>query len=227
MKIIVLSLGGSLIVPKKVDFKFLHSFKRVIEKHYKNYKFVIVCGGGSIARRYIEDLRREKKSLKEQSLAGIRATRMNALLMNQFFGKEANQTVPEDMKEVESSLSRNKVVFCGALRYEKEETSDGTAAKLANRLKTDFINITNVPGLYTRDPRKYKKAKFIPYISWRDFEKKALAIKFEPGQHFVLDQEAAVLIRKKKISTCIIGRDLRNLDKILKGNPFTGTLISG
>ena len=45
-KIIVLSLGGSLIVPGKVDDEFLKGFKKVLLKHTKKYKFVVVCGGG-------------------------------------------------------------------------------------------------------------------------------------------------------------------------------------
>ena len=45
--IVVLSLGGSLIIPDDVNVKFLKQFKRVILRNRKKYKFVIVCGGGS------------------------------------------------------------------------------------------------------------------------------------------------------------------------------------
>lgn len=227
MKNVVISLGGSLIIPEQIDFKFLHSFKKIARKFYKTHRFIVVCGGGSIARRYIESLKEENKSLHEQSLAGIRATRMNALFLMQFFGKEANNTLPRDMKEVKSNLLKNNIVICGALRYSPDETSDGTAAKLANYLKTPFINLTNVPGLFTSDPKKHKNAKLIPEISWKNFEKLANKTKFTPGQHFVLDQEAAKMIRKDSIPTYILGRDLRNLEKLLKGRVFTGTTVSG
>ena len=86
-EIIVLSLGGSLIIPKEIDYKFLKSFRKVLKKNYKNYKFVIVCGGGFIARQYINALKKQGKNEKELSLAGIRGTRMNALFVMQFFGK--------------------------------------------------------------------------------------------------------------------------------------------
>ena len=102
------------------------------------------------------------------------------------------------MKEVKNLLSKNKVVFCGALRYAPNQTSDATAAKLASYLKTDFINLTNVPGLYSSNPAKNKNAKFISEISWEDFKKKAMSIKYKPGQHFVLDQTASALIKKHK-----------------------------
>jgi len=224
-KVIVISLGGSLIIPEKINFKFLDNFKKTLRKHYKTYKFVVVCGGGTIARKYIAMLKEEGKSKSELSQAGIRATRMNAMFMMQFFGKEANDALPGDMKEVKANLNKNDVVFCGALRYAADSTSDGTSAKLAQFLKTDFINMTNVKGLYTANPLTNKNAKFIPYESWKNFEKRANKIKFHAGQHFVLDQNAAVMIRKHKIKTYILGEDLRNLDKVLKGRKFTGTLI--
>ncbi|MEK6825432.1 MAG: UMP kinase [Nanoarchaeota archaeon] len=225
-KVIVLSLGGSVIIPNEIDFNFLEKFKNVLKKHYKNWKFVVVCGGGAIARKYIEALHKEGASERAISEAGIRATRMNALFLMQFFGKEVNAHLPRDMQEVKHNLSKNDLVICGALRYAPDETSDGTAAKIAHFLKTEFINITNVDGLYSKDPKKHKDAKFIPYESWIDFEKRIHSMKFKPGQHFVLDQQAAIIIRDHKIKTTIIGKNLKNLDNYLLEKPFKGTTLA-
>lgn len=224
-KVMIVSLGGSLIIPDEIDYRLLEKFKKALRKNYSSYKFVVVCGGGSIARKYISALKEEGKSIKEQSLAGIRATRMNAKFMMQFFGKEANSILPKSMKEVKNFIHKNKVVFCGALRYADNETTDGTAAKLAKYFSTDLINLTNIPGLYSSDPLKNKNAKFIPEITWKEFEKMALGIKYKPGQHFVLDQSAATLIRKHKVTTYILGHDLRNLEKLLAKKNFLGTTI--
>ena len=54
----------------------------------------------------------------------------------------------------------------------------------------------------------------------------AKKIKFEAGQHFVLDQFAANLIFKKKIKTVIISSDLTNLKKVLQDKKFIGTIIN-
>ena len=224
-KVIVLSLGGSVIIPDKIDFTFLDRFKKTLQKHYKEWKFVIVCGGGAIARRYIEALHKEGASERAISEAGMRATRMNAMFLIQFFGKEVNAHLPKDMHEVKHNLGKNSVVICGALRYASDETSDGTAAKLAHFLGTSFVNITNVDGLYTKDPTSHKDAKFIPYESWNDFEKRVRKMKFKPGQHFVLDQQAASIIREYKIKTTIVGKDLTNLDRYLLQKPFKGTTL--
>ncbi len=223
----VISLGGSLIVPDSINFEFIDKFKKEIGKCSKKTKFVIVAGGGSIARKYISALKKERKGIRELADAGIRATRMNALFLMQFFGKLANSKLPKDMIEVRNELRRNDIVICGALRYADNETSDGTAAKLANFLNAEFVNMTNVKGLYSADPRKDKNAKFIANISWNDFNKITQKIKFSAGQHFVLDQEAARIIKENSIRTYIINDRIGNLTKIVNGKDFIGTLISG
>ena len=225
-KIIVMSLGGSLIVPDEINTPLLNKFKQVIKKNLNKYKFVIVCGGGSIARKYIKALREQGKSEYLQSMSGIAVTRMNARFMTYFFGKDANQGIPHDMKHIASLLRRRKIVFCGALRYKPDNTSDGTAASLAGFLNCEFINITDVKGVYTSNPKTHKNAEFLKNVSWKQFNEMASKIKFKAGQHFVLDQNASKIIMKNKVPTYIIG-DLGDLDRILSGKSYKGSLIYG
>ena len=226
-KVVVISLGGSLIVPENIDIPFLNNFKKILKKHSKKYKFVVVTGGGSIARKYISALKQAGINEKLQSFSGIAVTRINARFLTYFFGKDANQGIPHDMKHVKSLSGKNEVVFCGALRYAPEQTSDSTSAQIANYLKTDFINLTNVQGLYNKNPQKHKNAKLITKISWQKFYKMANKTKFQPGQHFVLDQTAAKIILNHKIKTYILGKDLKQLNSLLRGKRFKGTIIYG
>lgn len=226
MKTIVISLGGSLIIPDNVDINFLEDFKKIINKHKNKYKFVIVTGGGSIARKYISALKTANKSEYFQSLAGIGTTRMNARFLTYIFGKDANEGIPHDMKQASNLLRKNNPVFCGALRYAPNETSDATSAKLARYFNCDFVNLTLVSGLYTKNPLKFKNAKFIPKISWEKFYEKANKTKFQPGQHFVLDQSASRIIKEARIRTYILGKNLKQLDNFLNNRRFRGTTIS-
>jgi len=130
------------------------------------------------------------------------------------------------MLDIKNLLHKNNVVICGALRYSPHSTSDGTTAKIAQFLKTDFINITDVPGLFTKNPKEHKDAKLVPKISWKSFEKMAFSLKHEAGQHFILDQEASTIIKKHKIKTYIVGPNMNNLSKLLDGKKFIGTTIS-
>ena len=218
-----MSLGGSLIVQENIDYNFIKQFKKLVSKI--NRKFVIVVGGGRTARIYINALAKEKVDKKIQSFIGIRVTRLNAWFLADFFGSIASQKVPKDMEEVKNLLKKHKIVFAGALRYVPNNTSDGTAAALAHYFKTDLVNMTNVKGLYTKNPIEYKDAKFIPKISLNDFYKRATKMKYKPGQHFVLDQHAAEIIKKNKIKTIILGRSLSNFENYLKNKKFVGTII--
>lgn len=222
---IVISLGGSLIVPEKVDIKFLQNFKKILKKHTRKYNFVIVCGGGTVARKYINALAENKSSEYLQSLVGISVTRLNARFMSYLSGKDPEKGIPHDMKHVKNLLRTNNIVYCGALRYAPNQTSDSTAAKLANYLDSDFINLTNVKGLYDKNPMKYKSAKFIPQISIENLYKMIMAIKYKPGQHAPLDQTAIKVIKKNKIKVFILGKNLNNLDNLLNNKRFIGTVV--
>jgi len=222
----VLSLGGSLIIPDKIDIRFLKEFKKTIKINSQKYKFIIVCGGGNVARKYIVALRELRINEKFQSLSGISATRMNARFMNYFFNINPEKGIPHRMRELKRYLKKQDIIFCGALEYKHKQTSDSTAAEIAKYFKANFINLTNVSGLHDKNPMKYKDAKLISKISWKDFDKMANKLKFKPGQHFVLDQTASRIILKNKITAYIIGKNLKQLDNLLKGKKFKGTTIS-
>ncbi|MCK5150078.1 UMP kinase [Candidatus Pacearchaeota archaeon] len=224
-KVIVLSLGGSLIIPDKIDTTFLKEFKKIILKNTKKYKFIIVCGGGSIARKYISALREIKIKEHLQSLSGISATRMNARFMNYFFNINPEHGIPHTMKVLKKYIKNQDIIFCGALEYKPRQTSDSTSAEIAKHFKSDFINLTNVQGLYDKNPKKYKNSKFIKQISWKDFDIIANKMKFKPGQHFVLDQTASKMILKNKITTYIVGQNMKQLDNLLNNKKFKGTII--
>ncbi len=227
LKRVVISLGGSRIIPDEVDLNFLISFKKMINK-YKNTKFVVVTGGGTTARKYINAYKKLHKNFDEQSNTGIAITRFHAFFMMNFFGKEANETHPYSLKKVENLLNKNHIVFCGALRKTKRpQTTDATAASIATHIKCPFINLTNVKGIYTDNPKTNKNAKFIKNISWENFNNIAKKIKFTSGQHFVLDQRGSEIIYKNKIPTYIVD-NLEDINKIISEKTnYKGSLIYG
>ena len=226
-KVIVLSLGGSLIIPDNVDVGFLKKFKEFVLKNTKTHKFIIVCGGGSIARKYIVGLQGVGASLHMQGMIGITTTRTNARFMNYFFGMDSEKGIPHNVNDIKKILENKDFVFCGALAYKVGATTDAQTAEIATHFKCPFINLTNVACLYDKNPTKYKDAKFIPSITWKAFHKMATREKFKPGQHFVIDQTAAGIILRQKIKTYVLGQDLTQLGNVLKGKNFKGTLIAG
>jgi uridylate kinase len=224
-KVVVLSLGGSLIVPEQMDLGFLRAFREVIKNNTKNYKFVIVCGGGSVARKYIDALREEGKSDYLQSLAGISVTRLNARFMAYFFGKDPKWGIPHDMKHVANLLKKDDIIFCGALRYAANQTSDATACRLAAYLGSDFVNLTNVKGLYDKNPKKYKDAKFIPETTREELAKIVHQVEQKPGMHAPVDYTAMKIIMQNKLKVIVIGKDAKQLDNFLNGKKFIGSIV--
>jgi uridylate kinase len=221
----VISLGGSRIVPNEVDIEFLQNFKKLIDSN-PNKKFIVVTGGGKTSRTYASAMKKIGKSTGYQSRIGIAVTRFHAEYLMKMFGKSANHALPKTIKKTINLLDKNHIVFTGALRYSKEQTSDSVAAKIAAQLGCPFINLTNIKGLFSSNPKTNKNAKFIERISWKNFYKKTSKIKYSAGQHFVLDQTASRIIMDKKISTYIVG-SLKQINNILKKKKFIGTLIEG
>lgn len=226
-KVMVISLGGSQIIPQEVNLPYLRQFKQILLKNSKKYQFIVVCGGGSVARKYISALKKAGISEKLQSFSGISATRMNARFMNYFFNIDPKHGIPHTHKTLKKYAKTQNVTICGALEYKPNQTSDSTAADIARVFNGGFINITNIRGLYNKNPKQYKDAKFIPKITWEEFDKLANKSKFKPGQHFVLDQTASKIIKKHKIPTYITGTNLKQLDNLLNNKSFNGTTIQG
>ncbi len=226
MKTIVMSVGGSLIVPNEIDLGFLRKFAALIKKYAKKYRFVLVTGGGATARKYIAQAEAAGFDEKAVSLVGIECTRVNASLLAGFF--QIEHAVPESFADVKKLIQKEGVVVCGALGFVPDMTSDGDAAFLAKVVNADmFINLTNVDGLFTKDP-KGAGAELIEKIAYQEFLGKMHKIKFTPGQHFVLDHKAAHAIQKHRIRTLILnGHNLNNVEQCLNGKSFVGTVIHG
>src|SRR3989344_1994397 len=100
---VVISLGGSLINPGRLNLAFLKEFKNVISKFNKD-KVIIVTGGGKIARDYIDGL--SDKSEKIRSLIGIQATKLNAMLVSNFF--DSCIVIPDSLSQIKLLLKKNK-----------------------------------------------------------------------------------------------------------------------
>ena len=226
---VVISIGGSIIVPDGIDFRFLNKLKKVLFRLSKKHRIVVITGGGKTARRYIEALEKEGASEYTRDLVGIECTRLNARFLSSFLGYLYKE-VPRTLREVSVMLSRSRIVVCGGLgqgrRVDGGRTSDGTSAEIAQYIWAHlFINMTNVKGLYTKDPRKFKDAKFIPKISYKEFNKIMSKVKEKPGSHFILDSFAFRIVSRKKIKTIILC-GVKNLQGAIEGKKFVGTVIS-
>lgn len=222
-KIIVLSLGGSLIYPDEIDKAFLLKFKKTIEKYIKRgYKFVVYCGGGALARMMQQEASKAKKLGNEQlDEVGIIATKMNAAIVRALFKEYAEDFIVENPgKKINF---RKKIIV--AAGWKPGWSTDYDAVIMAKNIKAkEVINMSNVDYVYNKDPRKYRDAKKIESVRWKNFMK-LVGKKWKAGMHAPFDPIAAKEAQKSKLKVYIIGRDLKNLENLLSGKKFNGTII--
>ncbi len=223
-EIIVISLGGSIIVPGEINVKFLKNFRRLIIKHIKRGKrFIIISGGGKTCRKYqraasgIVKLKRD-----DIDWLGIHTTRLNAHLLRTIFRDYAKKEIVKDPKKRVDF--RERVLI--AAGWEPGFSTDYDAVLLAKQFKVKtLINLSDVDYVYDKDPAKYRKVKPIKRISWKDF-RKIVGDKWDPGLNKPFDPVASKEAQKLGLRVVMMnGRGLKNLDSFLLGRKFRGTVI--
>jgi len=224
-EIIIISVGGSLIFPDEIDAGFLKNFKNLILKHVKKGKrFALMCGGGKICRRYQSAAKKlTKLSGEDIDWLGINVTIMNAQFIRTIFNRLAFPKVVTN--PTEKINFREKILVASGWR--PGCSTDYDAALLAKNLKVKkLVNLTNVDYIYDKDPNKFKDAKKIKEISWKEF-RGLLPKKWNPGLNVPFDPIAAKKAEKLKLEVAILnGKNIKNLDKYLDNKKFIGTRIS-
>lgn len=222
-KAFVISLGGSLIFPKRLDKKFLNNFKKTILKYTsKRHRFIVICGGGKLARNFQQAASKRKKlSNRELDWLGIKATKINAGSLKSVFGSNATNTIITNPNS-KINFKKNIVIAAG---WKPGWSTDYDAVLLAKNVGIkQVINMSNVDYVYDKDPKKHKDAKRIEKISWQDYSK-LINKKWKAGMNAPFDPVAAKEAEKSRLRVFIIGKDLGNFEKLLQNKKFEGTTI--
>ncbi|MBN2458902.1 UMP kinase [Candidatus Woesearchaeota archaeon] len=222
---LIISVGGSLICPDNIDIDFLRKFKEIILKHIsKGKRFVLIAGGGRIARNY-QAAAKELGSVDNEDLdwLGIHATRINAHLLRTIFKEHAHFHVNHDPTKKEE-FTKSILVASG---WKPGCSTDYDAVLLAKQLGVrKVINLSNTDYVYDRDPKQFPDAKPLKKIKWKDF-RKLVGDEWSPGLNAPFDPVASNEAEEAGITVFIInGAKLDNLEKAVDGKKFVGTIIS-
>ena len=218
----VISLGGSLVYPKKLDKVFIAKFRQLISDYVKKgHRFAIYCGGGYLARKW----QKRFSFIRIRYLLdwiGIFATRRNAKILKKNMKiKVYKRIIINPTKKI--NFEEGVLLAAG---WKPGWSTDYDAVLLARNLGAKrVVNMTNVDYVYDKDPRKHKDAKPIKRIFWEDF-KKLVGSEWKPGLNMPFDPIATKEAGKLKLNVVIIGKDLKNLENLLKNKNFEGTMIS-
>lgn len=227
---IILSLGGSLIVPNGgIDTQFLTNFNNFVRKQIadKKRRFFIICGGGSTTRHYQQaamEVVHEPLADEDKDWIGIHSTRLNAHLIRTIFRDVAYSHIFKHYDR-DYDIKDEPVIVCSG--WKPGWSTDYCAVLVAEKhgAKT-LLNLSNIDKVYDRDPRKNPDAKPLVKIRWRDFEK-LVGDKWVPGLNAPFDPIATKKAKHLGLKVIILnGKNIYNLEAAIEGKEFIGTTIT-
>ena len=221
---IVISLGGSIIVPEEIDVPFLRRFRSLIIRHVKKgRKFIIIVGGGRTCRKYQAAAKDISKATREDlDWIGIHTTRLNAHLLRTMFRDIAHPVV---IRHYDEKIHSQKPVIIGA-GWKPGWSTDYDAVMWAKNFKLRAVlNLSNIDYVYDKDPKYHRDAKRFERISWKDFMR-LVGSKWISGLNLPFDPIASKEAQRLGLKVVIMnGRNLANLESFLDGKKFKGTII--
>ena len=189
--------------------------------HDAGVQVCIVIGAGNIWRGKIaKDAGMDQY---EADYMGMMGTVINAValsaklktlgvssLVTSAIGPVPEVNVPYSAEVADQAMNEGKVVFLSGGTGKPYCTTDTAAAMRAVELKVDAILMgkNGVEGVYDKDPRNNKDAKFFPVITFDEMIKLNLQI---------MDQSALELIKDKDIQVRVFRMDAANFIAAAKG----------
>lgn len=231
----IIALGGSIVAPDGVDIDFIGDVHTLLTEYieHKDYRFVLIIGGGAPARIYQQAYRdfvrmhneehTTQEHIEAQDRIGIKATHLNAEFVKEIFGDYAEEYIVTNPEDQEIEFVRPVLVGAG---WKPGFSTDLDAVMLARRFNAEkIINLTNVSQIHTADPRSNSNAQALEDITWAELID-MVGDTWNPGMKVPFDPIACKLAQTEDIQVIsAFGRDLDNLRHILDNKPFVGTLV--
>ncbi|MCL2147895.1 MAG: UMP kinase [Methanomassiliicoccaceae archaeon] len=222
---VVVSIGGSVLVPGRDDTAYIRGLADMIGEVSDEVQAVVVCGGGKIARYYTETGGELGGSTFQLDMLGIGATRLNAQLLAVALGGLSSTDVPLTAEEAaERSAPHNVVVMGGTV---PGHTTDAVAAMAARALgAARVVNATSVDAVYSDDPRKDPSAKRFSRMTIDELGS-VVYKEHGAGRSSVFDPLGIKIAKEEGIDILIVdGRNLPELRNAMLGKGIEGTYVS-
>ena len=213
-KRIVIKLSGQVFGMERT--KELKDYAAFFVKQSKICQPVLVAGGGKIARYFINHARSSGADESRLDELGIEISRLNAKLLIYALKGKAYPHPPTNLTEVKQAVDSGLIVVTGGLH--PGQSTNGTAALIAEKINAaEFLNATDVDGIYDSDPNKNKKAKQFKRIELKDLRSLLVHEDSMAGGYDLMDIVALKVIERSKIKTKIIKSDIKTIEKAIKG----------
>ena len=248
-KTIVIKIGSSLLINDKkvIRKKWLSEFSKDIKELIDNKKNVIIVSSGAIALG-CKKLNLNKKSLKidkSQAVASIGQIELMNLFKKNFSSKKINlsqilltlEDTEQRRRAINAKRTFDNLFNLGFIPIVNENDSiatteikygdnDRLASRVAQISSADcLILLSDVDGLYTKNPKVYKDAKLIKEIKNIDKSVETIATK-SIGEYGTGGMKTKIDAAKVcQVSGCVMaianGLSTRPIKKILNENKCT------
>lgn len=221
-KRIVIKLSGRIFGMDNA--KVLKDYASFLVKISKICQPIIVAGGGNIARHYITHARSSGADESTLDELGIEISRLNAKLLIYALKNKAYSHPPTTLQEVRHAVDDGLIVVTGGLH--PGQSTNGTAALIAEKINAEqFLNATDVEGVYDMDPNKFKNAKKFKRIELKNLKNMLVHEDSVAGGYDLMDIVALKIIERSKIKTRIIKADIKTLEKAIRGEDVGTEII--
>lgn len=220
---IVIKIGGSAIV-QGLDARRFNEYAGVIRRLARDHTILIVIGGGSPARDYINVAKALGANNSILDYIGIGVSRLNARLLISALGDDAYPEPPYDYSEANLAMYSGKVVVMGGVV--PGQTTDAVAAVLAEYVHAGLlIRTTSVDGVYTADPKLDPHARKIDQMTPEELVDMVTKIEMTAGANNIFDPLGAQIVKRSRIPLVVVnGTRPENISMAVSGKPI-GTLI--
>lgn len=219
----VIKIGGSLLFTKdkEIDAEKIHNFCQIFKKMKKSGTHVIVCGGGKIAREYINVVRFFKGNEALCDTFGIDLSRINAKLIISAFQDFAYPLVPKSIEELSTAVLFGKIIVMGGLQPGQSTTS--VALEVAEFVNAEeLVVLTDVAGIYEKDPKKFADAKLLKNLTYAELDE--IVIKSQgnkqaaAGEYRIFDAVSLQILKRSKLNIKVMsGKDIIEFEKYWNG----------
>ncbi len=231
-KRILLKISGKSLKKKNsfININIInHLIKEIKKIIFMNIQLSIVIGGGNIFRgNKYKDIGTDRITADK---IGMISTIINGLILANHFRKKKINT--EIMSAINISgicniyntdkaleiIKKKKILIITAGTGNHLFSTDSAACLRAIEINADLlIKATDVNGIYTKDPKKYKSAKFIKKISYKKIIKNKIKI---------MDITSFFIAKKYKLPIYIVNIYKKNfLYNILNNKDMNYTIIN-
>jgi len=229
----VIKIGGSLLFTenRKLNKEKIQKFCQIFKKMKYSGSHVIVCGGGIIAREYINTVRSFHGNEALCDTFGIDLSRINSKLIISSFQDFAYPLVPKSIEDLSLALLFGKIIVMGGLQPGQSTTS--VALEVSEFIKAEeLVILTDVEGIYDKDPKKFEDARLLKKLTYTELQeiiinstgdKQAAA-----GEYRIFDTVSLQILKRSKIKIRVMsGKDLKEFEKYWKGDEnITCTIIT-